>query len=557
MKGKHDLLAGSAARAVFVALLALILAAPAAGVWQSILHEDFERDSDTWPWMRNSRQWLIGPPNRTWGVEDSTVFHYTGPLDYRSLWASGIPNDLVPGTDEYRPNQDSWAVWGPFDLSDAVTARGYIYLWADFEANFTGAGDDFYLAFTNLNPLPGNINLWCIGHEEIDGDTQARWVYTPFNLAELDSAGDTLSYLGRSGIYLALVFQSDSDDLRGRGVFVDDIVIGYDDGQYDFEAFPLVFETADDSTRTEELATNTPYRVRTNFVLHGPGGSLQASHTLTIDGVPIDTLEGMWEADEFGYFHEPAFETVVTFLDTGNVTFHMTLDALQEQPEASEANNEYEITMRVGEPNTPPTIEFIVPGPDGITVNDSVRVVYLAENFPLGEGAIVSFFFDPDNVGFDGPAISYAQSLPVTNEQESFLWDTSNLPEGEYYLYALLFDYSYPLQQVYSEGTVTVDRSGVGEGAESSLPETFEIVGLYPNPFNSTVDVRVALPQPGDIIATWFNVIGRQVDRREYRDLTAGIRRLSWTPQGLPSGVYWVRVAGPSGEATAKAVYLK
>ena len=85
----------------------------------------------------------------------------------------------------------------------------------------------------------------------------------------------------------------------------------------------------------------------------------------------------------------------------------------------------------------------------------------------------------------------------------------------------------------------------------------WSIESVYPNPFNPTVNIKLAVPETGMVGAVVFDVLGRELDRIEAGRLSPGYHTLSWTSSG-PSGIYFVRMISESGWSDIrKVVFLK
>ncbi|MFH0882393.1 MAG: FlgD immunoglobulin-like domain containing protein [bacterium] len=88
---------------------------------------------------------------------------------------------------------------------------------------------------------------------------------------------------------------------------------------------------------------------------------------------------------------------------------------------------------------------------------------------------------------------------------------------------------------------------GVGEpSAGSALPETFQIVSIYPNPFNSNTTVAFDLPESADVHLLIYNIQGQLVRSLHTGFLTIGQHRFVWdgrTDSGpVANGVYIISV---------------
>ncbi|MCP3937285.1 MAG: RHS repeat protein, partial [Actinomycetia bacterium] len=73
------------------------------------------------------------------------------------------------------------------------------------------------------------------------------------------------------------------------------------------------------------------------------------------------------------------------------------------------------------------------------------------------DNATISLFFDTDNTGEDGTLITGGIQEDDEGEVgDAFLWDTSSVPDGDYYVYAVIDDGVNPPAVAYSVGLVTV-----------------------------------------------------------------------------------------------------
>ncbi|HEX7343105.1 MAG TPA: S8 family peptidase, partial [bacterium] len=88
-------------------------------------------------------------------------------------------------------------------------------------------------------------------------------------------------------------------------------------------------------------------------------------------------------------------------------------------------------------------------------------------------------------------------------------------------------------------------------------PQKFQIVGIYPNPFNADARVIFDLPAAGSIRLFIYDILGRQMAHHEPLDLLLGRQALIISLDDLSSGVYLVQLESPWGIQIAKVVMLK
>ncbi len=76
-----------------------------------------------------------------------------------------------------------------------------------------------------------------------------------------------------------------------------------------------------------------------------------------------------------------------------------------------------------------------------------------------------------------------------------------------------------------------------------NVPEKFAIDKIYPNPFNSSAIISVALPESNDLKVSVYNLIGQQVAVLADNRYAAGYHNLVFNGSGLASGIYFIKVA--------------
>ncbi len=99
------------------------------------------------------------------------------------------------------------------------------------------------------------------------------------------------------------------------------------------------------------------------------------------------------------------------------------------------------------------------------------------------------------------------------------------------------------------------DRIDTGE--ELALPDSYEILGAYPNPFNPTAMISYALPEAGKVTLDVYDVSGRLVRTLVDGFRDAGIHEATFEASGLASGIYLYRLNVADFTATGKMVLMK
>ena len=114
------------------------------------------------------------------------------------------------------------------------------------------------------------------------------------------------------------------------------------------------------------------------------------------------------------------------------------------------------------------------------------------------------------------------------------------------------------VQSMSNAASMTLTRGAVvGTENDEDLPETYMLLGNYPNPFNPVTTFRFALPQPDHIRISVYDILGRQVSTLADGVYPAGRHSVRWDASGFVSGVYFVLMTGNGFISSQTATLLK
>jgi hypothetical protein len=94
----------------------------------------------------------------------------------------------------------------------------------------------------------------------------------------------------------------------------------------------------------------------------------------------------------------------------------------------------------------------------------------------------------------------------------------------------------------------------------SAAPTEFLIGRVYPNPFNSDVEIEYVVTGTHEIKLAVYDLLGREVQTLVAERQSVGIHRAHWLPDGQASGIYFARLTSANSSQQAairKLVYLK
>ncbi|MGB2957959.1 MAG: M14 family zinc carboxypeptidase [Bacteroidota bacterium] len=93
--------------------------------------------------------------------------------------------------------------------------------------------------------------------------------------------------------------------------------------------------------------------------------------------------------------------------------------------------------------------------------------------------------------------------------------------------------------------------------ASGSLPVEFQLFQNYPNPFNPSTTLEYSLPRSEHTILKIYNLLGSEIATLVDEDQVAGLHRLVWNAENVPSGVYLYRIRAGEFVQSRRAVLIR
>jgi hypothetical protein len=167
-------------------------------------------------------------PSAGWQVFDDTGLangeYYwanrcTGRTGGRSAWApgGGVHGASLNCSGNYPNNMESWAIYGPVDLSQASAASLTFHFWMNSEC--VGANCQTKSDRLNVAASADGTNFdgpWWAGDWYADPGAVNGW-----NAGSMDLA----DYVGNPRVWIAFMFASDSSVTFPGGAYIDDVVL--------------------------------------------------------------------------------------------------------------------------------------------------------------------------------------------------------------------------------------------------------------------------------------------------------------------------------------------
>ncbi|MGB2869767.1 MAG: T9SS type A sorting domain-containing protein [Bacteroidota bacterium] len=89
------------------------------------------------------------------------------------------------------------------------------------------------------------------------------------------------------------------------------------------------------------------------------------------------------------------------------------------------------------------------------------------------------------------------------------------------------------------------------------LPQKFELMQNFPNPFNPSTVISFQVPVAGNVSLKVFDLLGREVAMLENEEKAAGKYSVNWKASGLPTGVYFYRITAGNFVETKRMMLIK
>ncbi len=89
------------------------------------------------------------------------------------------------------------------------------------------------------------------------------------------------------------------------------------------------------------------------------------------------------------------------------------------------------------------------------------------------------------------------------------------------------------------------------------VPETTSLAEAYPNPFNGVTQIRFDLAEAGDVALTVVDLSGRTIAELGNGWREAGAHTVSWQPEHVASGIYYIQLRSGVMELRRKVCLLK
>ncbi|MBD3168147.1 MAG: T9SS type A sorting domain-containing protein [candidate division Zixibacteria bacterium] len=101
------------------------------------------------------------------------------------------------------------------------------------------------------------------------------------------------------------------------------------------------------------------------------------------------------------------------------------------------------------------------------------------------------------------------------------------------------------------------DLGPVSVDDDEPRPQSFRLLGNYPNPFNSSTNIRYILDENADVRIDVFNIRGEYVATPVNEFQQKGLHSARWDASSIPSGIYFYTLKAGMNSATKRMTLVK
>ncbi len=150
---------------------------------------------------------------------------------------------------------------------------------------------------------------------------------------------------------------------------------------------------------------------------------------------------------------------------------------------------------------------------------------------------------------------SWTDIIASTPSNGTFNWTVSNTPSAQ--CLVRISDVSNPSTQDVSDAVFTIEVVPGVEDDLSGIPDSYQLLQNFPNPFNPTTTIYYGLPQESSVELIIFDVLGNEVLKISEEQKPAGYHKFDFDASRLNSGVYFYRINAGDYVKTMKMVLMK
>ena len=90
------------------------------------------------------------------------------------------------------------------------------------------------------------------------------------------------------------------------------------------------------------------------------------------------------------------------------------------------------------------------------------------------------------------------------------------------------------------------------------VPDEFSLDVPYPNPFNPSTTISYSIPKESNVYLAIYDLKGSKIESLlDNKIILPGLYTMTWTPNNLPSGLYFIHFISNDFSKTQKTLFIK
>ncbi|MDP8205943.1 MAG: T9SS type A sorting domain-containing protein [Candidatus Electryonea clarkiae] len=197
------------------------------------------------------------------------------------------------------------------------------------------------------------------------------------------------------------------------------------------------------------------------------------------------------------------------------------------------------------------------------TAPDSINILYPPDNQEYAQNIVFIWWNRTDDMTTLEP-LQYVVQLAEDDEFEEYEeysagMDTilliDSLDFGRTYYWRIYAEDSFELRGYSETRSFFINENSSPESSTGAVPQSWEILSPYPNPFNDSIRFYVAVPDDAVFFIEVYDILGRKAGTIFNGTLSPGYYPFTWRARSNnTSGVYFLRLNSTSGTATNKKI---
>jgi hypothetical protein len=264
---------------------------------------------------------------------------------------------------------------------------------------------------------------------------------------------------------------------------------------------------------------------------------------------PYQTIKSLSKIDHYQIYAK-AFDD--EYAVSESETYRMqVVDTTNNQAIIQSNNPIWEIN---GNPDYNPEMEGLPAGSDGSVIGLRLEDHYAEFSFD-GTGievyGVTFSYASTGNIFIDRKLVASDVSW-VTNPAASdrLVFKSSDLTNGEHTI------------RIENNGDwINIDYVKIfgnyRDNSTNNLSETYYLFPVYPNPFNTSTNIKFQLPESGRVSIIIYNVLGQEVEKLLDHQMTAETHHILFDASHLSTGIYLCHMRANGYTSTQKMLILK